>query len=199
MLRINPPTAKLLLDAAGLEAGDIVVQNAATSSVATWVRLIAAEIGVRVIDVVRRADPALPEAIIDGDDLADRVKRVASGQPIRAALDCIAGVAAERMARCLGPRGRLVVFGHLSGDPIQVRSQLLTGGELIISGFSLRPAEATLGYEKVREMFAWLLSLHARSGISLPVRTVLPLAAAEKAIATAREEGRGRVLLDLGG
>lgn len=197
MLRINPPTAKLLLAAAGTGAGDVIVQNAATSSVATWVRMLAAQVGVTVIDVVRRPDPALPGAIVDGEDLADRVKDLAADRPVCAALDCVAGSATERMARCLGAGGRVVLFGHMSGEPIQVRSQLLTGGGLTITGFSLRPAEAALGPRRVGDMFEELLSLKDRTGLELPVRAILPLARADDAIALAREGGRGRVLLHL--
>lgn len=197
MLRINPPTARLLLQATGAGPGDVIVQNGAGSAVATWVRALAARSGVSVIDVVRRADDALPDAITDADDLPERVKAVAAGRPVRAALDCVAGVATGRMAQCLSPGGRLILFGHLSGDPISVRSQLLTGGGLSISGFSLRPAEAAMGGAAVRAMFSELLAFHAQSGIVLPVRDVIPLSEAQTAIARARRGGKGRVLFDL--
>ncbi|WP_313808814.1 alcohol dehydrogenase catalytic domain-containing protein [Sphingobium sp.] len=199
MLRINPPTARLLLQATGAAPGDVIVQNAAASAVATWVRAMAARMDVTVIDVVRRPDDALRDAIVDGQDLADRVKAAAAGRPVRAALDCVAGAATGRMAQCLAPGGRLIVFGHLSGEPISVRSQLLTGGGLSISGFSLRPTEAAMGAEAIRAMFAELLVLHAETRPILPVRDVIPLSQADAAIALARCGGQGRVLFDLTG
>ncbi len=197
MLRINPPTALLLLEAAGVKPGDVVVQNAAGSAVAAWVRALAARMEVTVVDVVRRPDPELPQAIVDGDGLADRVSAAVGDRPIRAALDCVAGAATGRMAACLSPAGRLVVFGHLSGEPISVPSQLLTGGGLTIRGFSLRPAEAAMGRDGVRAMFDDLLAFHAHGQLALPVREVVPLSRAEEAIAQARAGGKGRVLLDL--
>lgn len=200
MWRINPPTARLLLRDAGVGPGDAIVQNGAGSAVARWVRALAARLDVRVIDVVRRPNPALPDALIDGEHLAARVLAAAAGRPIRAALDCVAGTASGRLAQCLSPGGRLIVFGHLSGEPLTVRSQLLTGGGLAIAGFSLRPAERALGEEGVRTMFAELFDLSKADPIAQPVRAIIPLSCAEDAITLAREGddgGRGRVLFDL--
>lgn len=197
MLRINPTTAWLLLAASGAASGEVIVQNAAGSTVATWVRRFAAEKGIVVIDVVRKPEENLPDAIVEGDDLPGRVKTAARGRPVRAALDCVAGTATERLAECLSPNGRLMLFGHLSGNPIKVRSQLLTGRGLSIIGFSLRPAEAALGREGVRLMFADLIALHVADPLILPVRSVIPLRCAPEAIEAARTVGRGRVLLDL--
>lgn len=197
MLRINPPTAHLLLREARLRPGDALVQNGAGSAVARWVRAFAGHLGVAVIDVVRRPVPALPQALLDGEDLAERARAAAGDRPIRAALDCVAGAATERMARCLAPRGRVLLFGHLSGEPVQIRSQLLTGGGLSITGFSLRPAEAALGREGVQRMFGDLAAQYAAAPPALPVRAILPLSHAEDAIACARTPGEGRVLFDL--
>jgi len=196
MLRINPLTARLLLDAAGVSAGDAVVQNGAGSAVAWWVRLIAAYRGVAVTDVVRRALPDHPHALIDGPDLAERVK-AATDRPVRAALDCVAGSATERMATCLAPGGRLLLFGHLSGEPVTIRSQLLTGGGLSITGFSLRPVEAALGRAGIDALFTDLFTLLRRAPPALPVRAVVPLSRAGEAVALAREGSGGRVLIDL--
>lgn len=197
MLRINPSTARLLIETAKVAQGDVIIQNAATSAVATWVRTIAARMDVTVIDVVRRHDPALPHAIVDGPDLADRVRVAAQGRPLRAALDCVAGPATGRLAECLSVGGQVIVFGHLSGEPISVRSTLLTGGKLSIQGFSLRPAEAAMGETARNDMIADLLALHASTRIKLPVRDILPLSQAGVAVALARTPGKGRVLLDL--
>lgn len=197
MLRINPLTARLLTDATGAQVGQVIVQNAAASAVAAWVRAIATRMGVTVIDVARRPDEALPDAIIDGPDLAHRVKVAADGKPICAALDCIAGSASGRMAECLAPNGRLIVFGHLSGEPVSVRSQLLTGGGLTIRGFSLRPAEKALGEAGRERLLAELFALHMAERLHLPVREVVPLSRAASAVEFARMSGKGRVLLDL--
>lgn len=199
MLRINPATAQLLIDAAHLCDRDVIVQNAATSAVAQWVRAVAARRAIRVIDVVRRPDEALPDAIVDGPDLPDRVMAAAAGLPIRAALDCVAGTASERLARCLPPGGRLIVFGHLSGEPLTISSQVMTRGALIVQGFSLRPAEAAMAVEDRAKMYSMLFELSVKLQVRLPVRSLIPLSRFGDAIAMARTPGRGRVMFDLTG
>ena len=112
----------------------------------------------------------------------------------------VAGTASGRMAQCLSPGGRLIVFGHLSGEPLTVRSQLLTGGGLSIAGFSLRPAEQALGGAGVRTLFADLLAMLRDRPVVQPIRAIVPLSRAGEAIALAREGrggGVGRVLFDL--
>lgn len=198
MLRINPATAWLLLDASAAAAGDCIVQNAATSAVAHWIRRLAPARGVTVIDVVRPGSArAGDDAVVDDGDLERAIRDASGGRPIRAALDCIAGDASGRLAACLDPDGLLLVFGHLSGRPCSIPSPLLTGRGLAVRGFSLRPAEARMTRAARDAMMAALgqIALQDRSG--LPVRAVVPIAQADRAIALARAPGRGRVLLDL--
>ena len=193
MLRINPPTAWLLLDALGVEAGDVIVQNAGGSAVAGWVRAFGRSREIRVVDVVRRFDPAVPDALIDGPDLADRV-RADIAEPIRGALDCVAGEATGRLAACLEAGARVMLFGHLSRAPISVASSLLTGRGLTIAGFSLRPAEAALDANSLRRLRSDVLAM-LPSVPHLPVRAVFSLAEADRAIAQARSGERGRIHL----
>lgn len=197
MMRINPATAMLLLDAAALEPGGVLLQNAAGSAVAGWVRLFAARRGIEVVDIIRRAAPAQADAIVDGPDLLSAVRAKIGARPIHAALDCVAGEATARLAECLAPEGRLIVFGHLSGSPVTIASQLLTGGRLILQGFSLRPAEAALGEAGVQALFERIWPLARAEPPALPVRAVLPLGQADRALALAREGAGGRVQFDL--
>src|SRR3546814_7788672 len=76
ILRVNPATAAHLLDRLALSPGDWLIQNAATSSVAGWVRRLAAGRGIHILNVVRAAQRGDgPDIFLtDGDDLADRVK-----------------------------------------------------------------------------------------------------------------------------
>ncbi|QEH78259.1 alcohol dehydrogenase catalytic domain-containing protein [Sphingomonas sp. C8-2] len=195
MMRINPATAWLLLDASGAGPGDCLVQNAAGSAVAHWVRRLAALRDIAVIDVVRPNSSAA--GLADDEHLEATVKVASGGRPVRAALDCVAGDATGRMAACLDADGTVLVFGHLSGEPSRVRSQLLTGRGLTVRGFSLRPAEARMTPAARDAMVAALWAVAGQGGADLPIRAVFPQAEAERAIALARTPGRGRVLLDL--
>lgn len=192
ILRINPATAFHLLAGLDLEPGDYLIQNAAGSSVARWIRRLAARDGVRTLNVVRAVPPheTGDSALIDGDNLAGRAAAAAGGAPIRAALDAVAGAATGRLANCLALEGRLIVYGHLSGQPCAIPSTLLTTKGLHISGFSLRPAEAN--FENIAATYADLAALAAEA--PEPIAAIIPLAAVD---ATFAEPPRGRVLLAL--
>src|SRR5262250_3710109 len=82
MLRINPPTALLLLtDVVALKPGDWVIQNVANSAVGRLVIRLARARGLKTVNVVRRESlfgeltPLGADAcVVDGPDLAERVK-----------------------------------------------------------------------------------------------------------------------------
>jgi NADPH:quinone reductase-like Zn-dependent oxidoreductase len=79
MLRINPPTALLLLtDIVALKPGDWLIQNVANSAVGRLVIRLARARGIRTMNVVRR-DALFAElkalgadaCVVDGDGLAE--------------------------------------------------------------------------------------------------------------------------------
>ena len=79
MLRINPPTARLLLsDLVALRPGDWIIQNVANSAVGRFVIRLARARGVRTVNVVRRESlfaelTALGAdvCVVDGPELAE--------------------------------------------------------------------------------------------------------------------------------
>lgn len=197
-LRINPATAALLIEASGCRPGDIILQNAAGSSVAQWVRYFARAQDMRVIDIVRRPHHSAPDAIIDRPNLAEDVIAQSGGVRPVAALDCVAGEASARLAQSLAPGGTVVVFGHLSGQPISLRSQMLTGGQYCLKGFSLRPAEERLGRAKLRSLFDRIFAaVQAGGAPEAAIKQIIPLSRFDDALALAEADGEGRVLLDL--
>src|SRR6478735_5316114 len=78
MVRINPPTAQLMLsDFVDLKPGDWVIQNVANSAVGRLLTVQAHQRGLRTVNVVRRAELAeelkvlgADVVLVDGDDLA---------------------------------------------------------------------------------------------------------------------------------
>ncbi|ASG22236.1 MDR family NADPH-dependent oxidoreductase [Nitrospirillum viridazoti] len=199
MLRINPATAWRLLDQARLGAGDWVIQNGANSAVARWVRLLASQRGVGVVNVARSPPAHRPDAEIwlaDGPDLPTEVARALRDRPVPLAFDCVAGPATARLASCVSPDGQVVIFGHLSGEDCVLPSGLLTGRGLIVRGFSLRPAEATEAPATVAALYSRLARLACRPEAHTPVAATYPLDALSTALSTAGC-GVGRVLLAL--
>src|SRR5689334_25209945 len=110
MLRINPPTARLLLtDLVELRPGDWIIQNVANSAVGRFVIRLGRARGVRTVNVVRREALAAELAplgadvcVVDGPDLAERVKAATAGASLRLGLDPGSGQASARLSTCAG-------------------------------------------------------------------------------------------------
>ena len=134
MLRINPPTALLLLtDIVALKPGDWVIQNVANSAVGRLVIRLAQARGIKTVNVVRRESlfaelkPLGADAcVVDGPDLAERVKTLTGGAPIRLGLDAVSGQATARLSACVGEGGVVCNYGSMSGeDPVMSRAALV--------------------------------------------------------------------------
>src|SRR5215472_1627909 len=131
MLRINPPTALLLLeDHVALKLGDWVIQDVANSAVGRHIIVLAKARGVRTINVVRRDDVAADlrdlgadVVLKDGPDLAERARAATGGSPIRLGIDAVSGEACKRIGDCVADGGVVVSYGSMSGqDPTMSRA-----------------------------------------------------------------------------
>jgi NADPH:quinone reductase-like Zn-dependent oxidoreductase len=200
VLRINPATAWRMIQqgaaATGMRPGDWILLNGGRSMVARWVRMLAAGHNYRIIGLVR-SDPA-GDDLLDDDSAPEIIRnRVGAGR-LMLALDCVAGAATGRLGAMLDPGGQVTVFGHLSGQPAQIPSPILTGKQLGIRGFSLRPAEQRDDQERLQRLYDDLAGLARDHRDALPEPAGLyPLSRIREAIAHARRPGAGRVQLAL--
>jgi trans-2-enoyl-CoA reductase len=204
MLRINPPTALLLLtDVVDLKPGEWVIQNVANSAVGRLVIRLARARGLRTMNVVRR-DTLFGEltalgadaCAVDGPDLAETVKARTGGAPIRLGLDAVSGRATARLASCLSEGGVVCNYGSMSGeDPVMSRSALTSGG-LTLVGFILGRALATRSLDQVRALYADLGARILTGELSAPVERVYPIEEIKAALTHAqRGERNGKILV----
>ncbi len=129
MLAINPPTAALLLqDIVDLAPGEWVVQNAANSAVGGYLVQLAKARGLRTVSVVRRESACAQVAasggdavLVDGDDLATRIRSVTEGAKIRLGIDAVGAAATDRLAQSLAPGGTVVNYGAMAAAPVSCR------------------------------------------------------------------------------
>lgn len=204
MLRVNPPTAYLLLHQyVAPEPGQWVVQNAANSGVGRLVVELAGELGMKTISVVRRPELLEPlraagtdVAILDGPDLAARVRAVIGDDIVLLALDAVGGAATQRLAHCLTDGGTVVNYGILSGD-----SSMIDGRELIfrgvtLTGFWLRPWFAETPPDEIATLYRMLASRITDGALAVEVEEVYPLRRLKAAVAHAARGGRsGKILV----
>jgi NADPH:quinone reductase-like Zn-dependent oxidoreductase len=114
MLRINPPTAALLLsEYVDLSPGDWVIQDAGNSGVGRSVIAFAKDRGLHTASLVRRQeliDDLLAAGgdvvLVDGPELPARVAAATGHAQIRLALDGVAGEAMMSLSGCLTPGAR---------------------------------------------------------------------------------------------
>lgn len=208
MVRINPPTALLMLsDFVDLKEGDWVIQNVANSAVGRLVIALARQQGLRTVNVVRRLDLA-PElkalgadaVVVDGDDLAQRVAAETGDARIGLGLDAVGGAATGRLADCIATDGTLVHYGSMSGqNPDVNRSNFIYRG-VRLTGFMLGRFLARRSPQQIREIYAELARQVMARKLSAPVDTVYPIEKIKDALAHADKAGRhGKILVSPNG
>jgi NADPH:quinone reductase-like Zn-dependent oxidoreductase len=204
MLRINPPTALLLLeDPAALKPGDCVIQNVANSAVGRHLIVFAKARGIRTINVVRRDDVAgelralgADAVIRDGPDLPERAREAAGGAPIRLGIDAISGEGTRRIADCVSDGAVVVNYGSLSGkDPIVGRAALTLRG-VMLTGFILGRGLAKRNPEQVRALYADLGAKLRDGTLHAPIDSTYPIERIKEALIHAQRAGRhGKILV----
>ncbi len=204
MLRINPPTALLLLsDVVALKPGDWIVQNVANSAVGRLVIRLARARGIRTVNVVRRESlfaelQALgaDACVVDGPELAATVKALTGGGAIRLGLDAVSGRATTRLSSCVGEGGVVCNYGSMSGeDPVMARNALISGGQTLV-GFILGRALATRSLAQIRAIYAGLGEQVLKGILSAPVEKVYPIEEIKTALVHAqRGERSGKILV----
>lgn len=204
MLAINPPTASLLLDGfETLEKGDWVIQNAANSAVGTYLVQLARHRGLRTVNLVRRdaarktvEDAGAEIVLVDGDDIAARVRTATDGGKIRLGIDAVGGEATERLAQCLANRGKVVNYGAMSGDACQLSPASLIFRDISLRGFWLSRWLRESPPAKVGALFAGLAPLIADGTLHTAVAQTFPIERIKDAIAAAcRGERGGKIVL----
>ena len=208
MVRINPPTALLLLsDFVTLAPGEWVIQNVANSAVGRLVIMLAKRQGLRTLNVVRRESlfgelSALgaDACIVDGDDLAARAKAATGGATIRLGLDAVSGAATGRIAACVADEGHVVTYGSMSGeDPKVDRSHFVFRG-VNLGGFMLGRHMARRDAAAIRAIYAELGGDIAAGRLHAPVDRIYPIEQIKDAVAHAQQGGRnGKILVSPNG
>jgi NADPH:quinone reductase-like Zn-dependent oxidoreductase len=208
MVRINPPTAQLMLsDFVDLKPGDWVIQNVANSAVGRLLIVLARQRGLHTVNVVRRAELegelkvlGADIVVVDGDDLAQRVVEATGDARIMLGVEAIGGAATGRIVESVSTDGTVVHYGSMSGeDPKAGRSNFIYRG-VKLTGFMLGRFLGKRSPEKIREIYADLAGQVMSGKLSAPVDTVYPIDKIKDALAHADRGGRnGKILVSPNG
>lgn len=202
MLKVNPATARLMLDDfVKLERGDWIAQNVANSAVGRMVIAISKERGLRTVNLVRR--PELIQelralgadlCLVDGPELPAQVR--AAGANVRFAMDAVGGEGTARLAAIVADGGTLCHYGSMTRE-----NPLVTNGDLIFRtltfrGFMLGNALARRSRQQVCELYAELAAGVVAGRLFAPVERVYPIEEIGPALAHAQgTRPGGKILL----
>jgi mitochondrial enoyl-[acyl-carrier protein] reductase / trans-2-enoyl-CoA reductase len=204
MLKVNPATALLMLRSyVDLQPGDWMIQDAANSGVGTNLIRLARADGIRTVNVVRREPLTRPLSaigadvvVVDGDDLAERVRAATGGAPIRLAIDAIGGDMVIRLADCLAQGGTVVNYGLLSGQPCQLGAHHTIFKGITLTGFWLQKALTSMARSDLEALYADLAARVADGTLRVEVEATYPIEEIKAALAHAEREGRsGKILV----
>jgi NADPH:quinone reductase-like Zn-dependent oxidoreductase len=199
MMAINPVTAALLLDQyVDLQPGDAVAYNAATSGIAQWLAALAAKRGIHTIGVVRRREDVERvkqggcEIVVVDDEEIGAVQARLQELNVRLAFDVVGGASAGRLLRLLSPKGKLVTYGDVSGQPIELPGSLLIWNQLSVEGFFEGHPHIL---SKIAPVLRELVKMIGPGGIRQPIAATYPIDQVKEAVAHAVKGGR--ILLSL--
>ena len=204
MLTVNPPTASLLLsEFADLRQGDWVIQNGANSGVGSYLVQLARLRGLKTVNVVRRESAVAgvqaqggDVVLVDGDDLAERVKTATGGGAVKLGIDAVGGKATMRLATTLAEGASIVNYGALSGEPCSVSPRELVFRDVTLKGFWLARWFRVTPQPKQFALLTELAGLIAAGKLSAPIQATYDVAQIKEAVAAAAAgERQGKILI----
>src|SRR5205807_5185581 len=79
------------------------------------------------------------DTVIASEDgpIDEQVRRILGDEGVRHAIDPVGGQTGTEVFRSLAADGRLLLYGTLSGEPIQIDPRLMISGRRIVEGFWL--------------------------------------------------------------
>ena len=214
MLKINPLTAwRLLHDYVDLTRGEWLIQNAANSAAGRAVIQIAHELGLKTVNVVRRAE-LIDELRAEGGDvvlvdsespsrtgaLRDEVKAATGGAPIRLGLNSVGGDSALRLANSLAFGGTLVSFGAMSMQPLKIPTGLFIFKDLRFRGIWINHWYDNATTADRMAAFNPLFEMAKRGLLKTKVEKSYPIDDVKAAVAHAMQNKRsGKIIIEFAG
>ena len=204
MLKVNPATAMFMLERyVNLKPGDWVIQNAANSAVGRYIIQLARTKGVKTLNVVRRTELVrelrkigADVVLLDGDDLAKRVRSEVGDANIPLAIDAVAGEGTLSLGGALSEGGTVVNYGLLSGKPCQLTPELVVFQGITLTGFWLAKLLGTMKPDEMQKLYVELASQITNGNLYTPVESAYRLDQLSDALKHAYQtERNGKVLL----
>lgn len=205
---VNPPTAwKLLHDFRHLQAGEWIVQNAATSAVGKLVVQFAAHLGIKTINLVR--DPASPAAerlkklgadviVRDDGDAAKNALDATQGRKAKLGLNSVGGSSTYTLCKLLEDRSPLVTFGGMDRDPAPFPTRFLIFNDLSLRGFWVSRWYHEAQRQEIIALHNQVFTFMETAKTEIDVAATFSLSQYREAFAAANAPGKeGKILFEM--
>ncbi len=151
---VNPFTAYGMFDIALMSESKAIIQNASGGQVAAFMRMMAAENNIEVIDIVRKKETAeflimngSKHVLIETDEnFTQKLTDLAHRLDANIAFDAVGGSLSGTMYNAMPNDSELIVYGGLSGNAItNINVMDVIFKNKIITGFNLMDWKDELG------------------------------------------------------
>ncbi len=204
---VNPATVLALArHVLKVRKGEWLLQSAAGSTLGRMMIRLGRHDGFKTLNVVRRREAvdelkALgADAVICTEDgpIDDQVRKIVGAEGVRYAIDPVGGETGTALFRSLAPEGRLIVFGSLSEQPLQIESRLMIAGDRRVQGFWLGHYMRQQSIPAALRLFGEITAMMRKKVLTSEIGRVYPLDEITEAARHADTVARhGKVLLRL--
>ncbi|MAT16836.1 MAG: hypothetical protein CMJ46_16375 [Planctomyces sp.] len=192
--------------------GGWLLQTAAGSALGRMIIRLSKEYKFKTVNVVRREaqaaelkDLGADEVVVyDGnpegrEEFVRKVKEIVGKQGVKYALDPVGGGTGSGVAETLGSGGRLVVYGSLSDQPIEVTPRQLITQDVRVEGFWLSRHMQELSLFGKMRLVKKITRLMREKILQADVDHAYDLSQIKDAVRDSEAVGKsGKILLKLG-
>jgi NADPH2:quinone reductase len=205
---VNPATVLAMVrHVLAVPRGEWLLQSAAGSTLGKMIIRLCRNDGIRTVNVVRRREAMAEIRALGGDAVIstadgpvdEQVRAIVGAGGVKYALDPVGGETGTGVFRSLAPDARMLVYGTLSGEPMEVDGRRMIAGKRIVEGFWLGHWMRAQSIPRVLLLFREIAAQIRKGVLATEVGARFPLEAIGEAVREAESVGRrGKVLLTTG-
>ncbi|MCP4169887.1 MAG: zinc-dependent alcohol dehydrogenase family protein [Fuerstiella sp.] len=210
---VNPATAWIMIqEVLKVRSGEWLLQTAAGSSLGMMVARLGHSLGFRTLNVVRneeavadlKAAGATEVVVFDPakdsvDELLSSIRGIVGERKVRYAIDPVGGATGSAVVKELGHQGRMLVFGTLSEQPLQLNPRTLMTQQTSVEGFWLGNFMNDRNLLFKLKLVKRITRLILDGVLSTSIGETFSLDQISQAVTAAEEKARsGKVLLQIG-
>lgn len=204
---VNPASALAMTQyVLKVPRGGWLIQTAAGSALGRMVIRLGRHYGFRTINVVRRREQGEELLKEGGDDfictadesIPERASAITNGNGVPFALDAVGGATGTSVLESLGKGGRMLLYGTLAGEPIQIDPRVLVVGQKKVEGFWLSEWMPSQGIVTKLGLIRKLGKLFRAGIVTSEIGATFALADIKAAVTQAQTTARqGKVLIKI--